>query len=599
MIQKFSSPYSGKFGPKRLGELRAQMTAADVNGFIIPRSDMHQGEEVTDHDNRLSWLSGFTGSAGFCAVLRRKAGIFVDGRYRIQVRSETHDSFTPVDWPETTLSDWLIEELGEGDLVAFDPWLHSYREISALEGQLAKSGISLHPSKNLIDLIWADQPDQPENPMIIHPLEFSGESYNSKRARLGKQIKDKNIDAAVLTTLDSVAWLTNTRGSDLIHMPVALATAILFSDGRVEIFTDPEKVTSQVKAHLGDETVVRPISLFESKIGALQGNVLLDPQTVPHAVWKKVDTREEGEVTFGDDPTVLPRACKNPIEIAGSKSAHIRDAVAMVRFFHWLDGMDIPTLSEIDIVKKLEGFRREGDMFQTISFETISGSGPNGAIVHYRVDDFSNRKLKADDLLLIDSGGQYRDGTTDITRTIAIGPVTSEQKQANTAVLKGMIAISEQRFPEGTTGAQLDPIARAPLWDEGLDYAHGTGHGVGSFLSVHEGPQRISKTSDQELHLGMILSNEPGFYKEGSYGIRIENLIYVVDTGQVSISGARIFAFETLTLVPFDRNLIDLDALNDMERAWLNVYHETVLQKIGKLVPADVENWLSKACLPI
>ncbi|MEM0977679.1 MAG: aminopeptidase P family protein [Pseudomonadota bacterium] len=599
MIQKFVSQFSGKEGPSRLSLLRAQMANEDVDAFLIPRSDAHQGEEVTDRDNRLSWLTGFTGSAGFCAVLRRTAGIFVDGRYRIQVKNETTSSFTPVDWPETQLSDWLLDELCDGDRVAFDPWLHTHQEIKRLRGQLKDAGIEMIPIDNLVDRIWTDQPTDPADPISIHPLEFSGENQINKRKRLSRTLRDTGIDAAVLTTLDSIAWLTNTRGSDLAHMPVAKSFAILYSDGSMQLFIDPQKVTKEVEANLGEDTRIKPPNLFERTVAALQGTVLIDPTLAPEAVWQALNRREDGEITLGADPTSLPKACKNPIELSGAIAAHIRDGAAMVRFLHWLDGQDATTLHEIDIVERLEDIRSENALFNTISFDTICGSGPNGAIIHYRVSKASNRQIRQDDILLVDSGAQYRDGTTDVTRTIAIGETTEDQRRANTAVLKGMIALSQQRFPEGVTGGQLDAIARAGVWNMGLDYAHGTGHGVGSFLSVHEGPQRISRTSNVPLEPGMILSNEPGYYQEGAFGIRIENLIYVVDSGKTSQSGARIYRFETLTLVPIDKALIEIDMLTDQERAWLNVYHQKVLNDVGSMVPADTRNWLALACAAI
>ncbi|MEO1563850.1 MAG: aminopeptidase P family protein [Pseudomonadota bacterium] len=596
MIQKFISPFDGKDGPARLGQLRAQMAQTDLDGFLVPRADAHQGEEVTARNNRLAWLTGFSGSAGFCAVLRREAGIFVDGRYRIQVKNETQSVFTPIDWPETKLADWLIEHLCEEDRVGFDPWLHTYGEIEKLRKALLSHDIELVETDNLIDRIWEDQPDDPDAPLTIQPLEFAGEKQGMKRTRLAEKLKTDGADAAVLTTLDSVAWLTNTRGQDLTHMPVAISFAILYSDGALQLFVDPAKVSDAIKDHLGSNTKIKPLNLFERTVAALDGTVLIDPKTVPYAVWSALQSREEGNIKLGDDPTIFPRACKNHIELSGAIAAHIRDGAAVVKFLHWLDGQTVTDLTEIDIVKQLEAFRAENEHFHSISFDTISGSGPNGAIIHYRVSEPSNRKLKLSDLLLIDSGAQYRDGTTDITRTIALGDTTEAQRLANTAVLKGMIALSQQRFPEGVSGGQLDAIARAGVWNLGLDYAHGTGHGVGSFLSVHEGPQRISKTSDVSLQPGMILSNEPGFYLEGEFGIRIENLIHVIDTQETSLTGDRILAFETLTLAPIDRALIEVDMLSDQERAWLNVYHQSVLSHIGPIVPAATQNWLKNAC---
>ena len=599
MIQQFTSPYSGETGPERLALLRAEMSKENVDAFIIPRSDAHQGEEVTARNSRLAWLTGFTGSAGFCVALADEAGIFVDGRYTIQVKLETDPVFTPVDWPQTKLPDWLVEKLTAGQTVAFDPWLHTHSEIAGLQKVLVDKDINLVPSANLVDRIWTDQPRSPKDKVEVYPSAYAGEAAASKLGRLGEGLSENNHDAAILTTLDAIAWLTNTRGSDLVHMPVYEAFGVLKANGTLALFVDPLKVDSTVKTHLGDSVEVLSLESFSGHLEGLDGTVLIDPKSAPYAVWEALNRREAGEIAFGDDPTDLPKACKNDVELAGATSAHLRDGAAMVRFMHWLSEQSPTALTEIDVVRALEGFRRENDLFVTISFDTICGSGPNGAIVHYRVSEESNRRLGADDILLVDSGGQYLDGTTDITRTMALGKTTKAQCQAFTSVLKGMIALSMQKFPEGIHGGQLDAIARAGVWDLGLDYGHGTGHGVGAYLSVHEGPQRISSRSDVALQPGMILSNEPGFYLEGEFGIRIENLVYVVDTGDLSLSGKRVFGFETLTWAPIDRKLIVAELLSDKERSWLNAYHQAVLDKIGPLVPSDVRDWLSVACAPI
>jgi len=599
MIQQFSSPYSGETGPERLALLRAEMSKEKLDAFIIPRSDAHQGEEVTARNSRLAWLTGFTGSAGFCVALSDEAGIFVDGRYTIQVKLETDPVFTPVDWPQTKLSDWLVQKLAAGQIVAFDPWLHTQSEIAALQKVLEDKDITLVPTSNLVDRIWADQPNSPSDPVVVYPTEYSGESLQSKLDRLAQTLSENKHDAAVLTTLDAIAWLTNTRGSDLVHMPVYEAFAVLGSNGGLALFVDPLKVNADAKTHFGDAIELHSFEGFEAYLEGLDGRVLIDPKSAPYAVWEALNRRETGEIAFGDDPTDLPKACKNDTELHGAQAAHLRDGAAMARFMHWLSQQTPETQTEIDVVRALEGFRRENERFATVSFDTICGAGPNGAIVHYRVSEESNRRVGADDILLVDSGGQYLDGTTDITRTMALGKTSKAQCQAFTSVLKGMIALSMQKFPEGIHGGQLDAIARAGVWDLGLDYGHGTGHGVGAYLSVHEGPQRISSRSDVPLQPGMILSNEPGFYLEGAFGIRIENLVYVVDTGEVSLSGKRIFGFETLTWAPIDRRLIDADLLTDKERSWLNAYHQAVLDKIGPLVSSDVRDWLSLVCAPI
>ncbi|MGR3662458.1 MAG: aminopeptidase P family protein [Paracoccaceae bacterium] len=594
MFQTFEVTSNPADGPSRLAALRQQIATARLDGFLVPRADAHQGEYVADCDARLGWLTGFTGSAGFCAVLAVVAGVFIDGRYRVQVRAQVDLAvFTPVNWPETQLGDWLKSALPEGGKVGFDPWLHTKSEIEKLEKALTGSGVVLVPGDNLVDRIWTDRPAPPNAKIVDYPVEFAGVSSVDKRHDIAKILQGAGQAAVVLTQPESIAWLLNIRGADLPRVPVALAFAILSEDGKVSLFTDPDKV-SELPAY--PDTSVLAWAAFSDALVALEGVVRVDRTTAPLAVSNLLDAAG-GQIAYASDPCLLAKACKNPVEIAGSRAAHLRDGAAMVDFLCWLDqAAPAGGLSEIDLVKKLEGFRRATNALQEISFETIAGSGPNGAIVHYRVSDDTDRVIVDGDLLLVDSGGQYLDGTTDITRTVPVGVPTTEQIACFTRVLQGMIAISRVRFPQGVTGGHLDSLARAPLWMAGQDYDHGTGHGVGAYLSVHEGPQRLSRISDVALQLGMILSNEPGYYREGAFGIRIENLIVVQKAGELAGADARdMLAFETLTYVPIDRRLIDVTMLAPGERVWIDAYHAEVMDKIGPRVTGDVLNWLKTA----
>jgi len=600
MFQDFAATSSPDQGPPRLAALRAEMARAGVDAFLVPRADAHQGEYVAACDARLSWLTGFTGSAGFAAILADRAGVFIDGRYRVQVRAQVADVYTPVHWPEVKLGDWLVEQLSEGAKVGFDPWLHTMREQAALLKQLGKAGIALVPVANLVDRVWSDRPAPPAAPAFAHPLELAGEAHADKRARLADGLRQAGQRAAVLTLPDSIAWLLNMRGADIPRIPVMQGFAILHDDARVSLFADPQK-TRDVQTHLGDQVTCLPPEGLADALAGLDGPVRLDPASCP--VWVAQQVQGAGiEIAKGDDPCILPKACKNDTELDGTRAAHLRDAAAMVEFLAWLDE-EAPKgeLTEIGVVTALEGFRRDTNALRDISFDTISGAGPNGAIVHYRVTEETNRKLKEGELYLVDSGGQYVDGTTDITRTIAVGTPPEDARAAFTRVLQGMIALSLAHWPKGLTGRDLDPLARAALWRAGQDYDHGTGHGVGSYLSVHEGPQRISRVSDVVLHPGMILSNEPGYYREGAFGIRIENLIVVQPAPDQDSAdpGRDMLAFETLTWVPIDRRLIRADWLGPEERAWLNAYHAEISDKLeGRLSPR-AENWLKQAILPV
>ncbi|KFE33771.1 aminopeptidase P family protein [Thioclava atlantica] len=599
MFQDFSVQSRPELGPPRLSALRGAIKAAGLDGFIVPRADAHQGEYVAPCDARLGWLTGFTGSAGFCIALPEIAGVFVDGRYRVQVRAEVDPgAFTPVNWPETKPADWLRTQAQPGARIGFDPWLHTKSEIAKIREGLDGSGIALVESANLIDRVWEDRPAPPAAPARIHPPEFAGESAEEKRARLAEDLRKQGAAAAVLTLPDSICWLLNIRGSDLPRNPILQAFAVLFEDASVKLFAAEAKFDATLRAHLGSEVSILPPEGFGAALEAIEGPVLVDPDSAPLAVSLRLADHDT-KVLEARDPCILPKARKNPAEIAGMEAAHLRDASAMVEFLSWLDA-EAPKgrLSEIDVVTALEGFRRETNALLDISFDTICGAGPDGAIVHYRVNEATNRPVKPGELLLVDSGGQYVDGTTDITRTVAVGDVPDEARRPFTRVLQGMIAISRARFPRGLAGRDLDALARAPLWAEGWDYDHGTGHGVGAALCVHEGPARISRISEIALEPGMILSNEPGYYREGAFGIRIENLI-LTQAAETKGDGRDQLAFATLTWVPIDRRLIDPDLLGPDERDWLDAYHAEVLRRVAPLVGEGAKRWLETACAPI
>ena len=601
LFQSFKASTKPSDGPTRLADLRKVLATEELDGFLIPRADAHQGENVPPRDERLAWLTGFTGSAGFCAAMRDQAGVFIDGRYTLQVRDQIDlEHFTPVAWPATDLGAWLIAALPKGGIVGFDPWLHGKDQIDKLVTTLKDSGIELRETDNLVDRIWVDQPAAPKGAIQPHGIEFSGEESTEKRARIAKTLRKAGQKSAVLTLPDSIAWLLNIRGSDIERTPVALAFAVLFDNGTVSVFTDPQKTSPVVLEHLGPDVSIHPPEDFGPMLDRLGSPVRVDKTTAP--LWVSNRLNKAGvEIAYGADPCALPKARKNATEIEGARRAHLRDGIAMAELLAWLDGLGPkPDLTEIDVVTKLEGLRARSNLLVDISFETICGTGPNGAINHYRVNEDSNRTVKTGDLLLVDSGGQYRDGTTDITRTIAIGTPTAEHRQCFTRVLKGMIAISLARWPTGLGGRDLDPLARRALWAAGQDFDHGTGHGVGSFLGVHEGPQRLSRQSTVPFETGMILSNEPGYYREGSFGIRIENLVVVKDAANLATSDAReMLEFETLSFTPIDRNLIDADMLTAQELSWINAYHSETYEKIAPNCEKNTQIWLEMACAPI
>ncbi|PYF07439.1 Xaa-Pro aminopeptidase [Rhodobacter viridis] len=599
MFQEFTTRSTRANGPARLALLRQVIAKAGLTGYLVPRADVHQGEYVAECDARLGWLTGFTGSAGFCVVLPDLAGVFIDGRYRVQVKSEVDlTAFTPVPWPEVKAGPWLLENLPEGGRIGFDPWLHTRKEVDDLRKALDGSGIELVETANLIDAVWTERPAPPMQPARVHPAQFAGEPSAEKRQRLGAGVVKQGAQAAVLTLPDSIAWLLNIRGADIPRNPVMQAFAVLHGNGHLTLFTEAAKLSPELRAHLGNEVTLRPVSAFDAALRSLKGPVLVDPASAPHQVGRELE--EAGTlVLWAEDPCILPKARKTAAEVAGMKAAHIRDGAALVEFLCWLEA-EAPkgNLTEIDVVERLENHRRATGQLLDISFDTICGAGPNGAIVHYRVTEATNRKVTPGELLLIDSGAQYPDGTTDITRTVAVGPVPEGAAEAFTRVLQGMIAISRARFPRGLAGRDLDALARIALWQAGMDYDHGTGHGVGAALCVHEGPARISRISDVPLAPGMILSNEPGHYREGQWGIRIENLILVTEAPKIG-DGRDHLCFETLTWVPIDRRLIVVDMLSQAEHSWIDSYHAGVLARIGPLVGPAARDWLTAACAPL
>lgn len=600
MFQSFEESARPEQGPPRLAALRELLARDGLGGFLIPRADAHQGEYVAPHDARLAWLTGFTGSAGFACVLPHIAGVFIDGRYRTQVKGQVDLAhFTPVPWPDISLAEWLRGQLPNGGIVGFDPWLHTAEEIAKIEEALSGTTITLRAVPNAVDRIWPDQPAPPAGAITPYPDDLAGESHHAKRARLAATLRSAGQSAAVITLADSIAWLLNIRGTDIPRNPVPHAFAILHDSGQLSLFTDPAKCDEALRAHLGAEVTLRPSEAFGPALRSLTGPVRVDRATAPVQVSQEL--QEAGVLhQWGQDPCILPKATKTSAEIAATTEAHLRDAAAMVEFLTWFDAQPAGSLTEIDVATALEGFRRATNALRDISFETIAGTGPNGAIMHYRVSTSSNARLEPGHLIVVDSGGQYIDGTTDITRTLPVGDVGETEKACFTRVLQGMIGISRLRFPKGLAGRDIDAIARAPLWAAGLDFNHGTGHGVGVYLCVHEGPQRISRVSEVPLQPGMILSNEPGYYREGAFGIRIENLIVVREAPALEGADERaMLSFDTLTWVPIDRRLILPAMLTAEDRAWLDSYHAACLEKIGSRLSDAAQLWLRDATAPL
>ncbi|WP_240002560.1 aminopeptidase P family protein [Oleisolibacter albus] len=589
----------------RLQALRAELYRRGLDGFVIPRADEHNGEYVPLRANRMAYLSGFTGSAGAIVVLRKKAAIFVDGRYTLQVQQEVDAGlFEYRNLIEEFHGDWAAEHMLAGQKLGFDPWLHTVGWVERMRNSLAKAGAELIAVEgNPVDAIWTDQPPAPLGLVVPQPDAFTGKSSADKRAELGAELARSRTAAAVLTQPDSIAWLLNIRGADVPCTPLPLSFAILHDSGALDWFVDRRKLAPGLERHLGNQVVLRAPDELPGALdalGAAKAKVRVDPATA--TVWVSDRLHEAGATLEREtDPCVMPKAAKNAVELEGSRAAHRRDGAALVRFLSWFD-REAPAggLDELTVVDRLLACRQQVQHFRGPSFETIAGSGPNGAIVHYRANEKSNRPVERDSLFLLDSGGQYLDGTTDITRTMAVGTPTAEMKRHFTLVLKGHIALATAVFPAGTTGSQLDLLARQFLWQAGLDYDHGTGHGVGSFLSVHEGPQRIAKIPNTvALQAGMILSNEPGYYKTGAYGIRVENLVVVQSATDIPGAERPMLRFETITLCPIDRRLVDTGLLTTAERDWLNSYHARVREALAPLLEAEERDWLDRATAPL
>ena len=589
---------------ERLGALRKALTDASVDGVIVPRADAHQSEYLPASAERVAWLTGFSGSAGTAVVLRNKAAVFTDGRYSLQIESQVDASlYQRFNIADKNVADWIGEELGKGEKFGVDPWLHTGQQLEVLREAVAKAGGSLVLlDSNPLDAIWADRPAEPVAPMLPHPMAYAGKCSEEKRAEIAEVLKDAGTDALLVTSAESIAWLLNVRGNDVSNTPLCLCFAILSADGTLALFIDDKKLGPDILAHLGNSISVHRQGDLGTALDRLAGDGLtirIDPASAP--VWAMERVRKaDGTMDLLADPIVPAKAVKNEIEMVGMRAAHHRDALAYARFLCWFSsrapqgGLDEMTLAE-----KLHGFRAEHDMFRGPSFDTISGAGPNGAIIHYRVTEESNRTLEPGEIYLVDSGAQYPDGTTDITRTLSTGSIGEEEKRCFTLVLKGMIALSRAVFPQGTTGGQIDALARRPLWEAGLDYDHGTGHGVGAYLGVHEGPQRISKSGGgATLKPGMIISNEPGYYRAGAFGIRIENLV-AVESRDVPGAERPMLGFETLTLAPIDCALIDLSLLDRGEIAWLNAYHERVREALTPDLDSETAAWLAKATVPL
>jgi len=604
MRQTFDESTDPSFGPRHVPLIRKAMAAHGLDGFLVPHEDEHQNEYLPAANDRLAWATGFTGSAGAAVILKDKAAVFVDGRYALQVRDQVDGgTFEIRDLIEGGVPAYLETALGKGQTVGYDPRLHSPEALDRLRAAAAKAGAALKPvDDNPLDAAWgAERPAQPKAPVSPHPLEYAGEASSAKRARVGAGLAEVGAEASVITSPASIAWLFNIRGGDVIRSPLPLSQAILNKDGTARLFLDPDKVSTDLPAWLGNEVTLESPDALPGAIADLKdAAVLLDP-AISSAWYFEALKTAGAQVVRGADPCALPRACKNAVEIEGTKRAHVRDGAALSRFLHWVATEAETSLpDEVEIVTKLEGFREATGALKDLSFDTIAGAASNGAIVHYRPILRLNKRVEKGSLLLVDSGAQYLDGTTDVTRTVAIGEPSAEMKQRFTLVLKGHLALARVRFPAGTTGSALDILARAALWAKGLDFDHGTGHGVGSYLGVHEGPARIAKMPNMvALRPGMILSNEPGYYKEGAYGIRIENLQVVTEPEMIEGGERPMLGFETLTMAPMDRRLVDKALLTAEEVGQFNAYQAEVLAKVGPLVPPDVRAWMEEACAPI
>lgn len=593
----------------RLKALREQLKSDRLDGFVVPICDEHMSEYVGDYAQRLGWLTGFGGSAGAAVVLSEEAAIFVDGRYTLQVREQVdgkHWQYVGV--PGSSIAGWLAEHAPAGARIGYDAWLHTKGWAEAAARALKDKGAELVAvDRNPVDQVWADQPAPSDAVLTVLEDQYTGQNSAEKRAAIADWLTAQRLDGAVISALDSVAWLFNIRGDDVSHTPVALSFAVIGQDGTADLYVEPEKMTDAVRAHLGNAVRVHPRSAFAPALEAMAGKrIAVDPERAVAAIFNRL-AKGGAQIVEVRDPTILPKAQKNLIEQAGHRAAQRRDGAALSRFLHWLSvEAHKGELTELSAAARLQAFRQDTGKLKDLSFDTISAAGPNGASPHYKVDEASNRRIDPNSIYLVDSGGQYLDGTTDVTRTIWVGPgqPTAEMKDRFTRVLKGHISLARATFPEGTRGAQLDTLARMHLWAAGVDYAHGTGHGVGSFLAVHEGPQRIGKSAggqagtEEVLLPGMLLSNEPGYYKTGEYGIRIENLILVEERDIPGAEG-RYFGFETLTFAPIDRNLVDFAMLDGDERAWWDSYHAQVLDIVGPQLEGDALAWVREACAAV
>ncbi len=603
MFQTYDVRGGADQGRKAIPLIRAQLEQLGLDGLFVPHEDEWQNEYLPDCAERLAWATGFTGSAGAAIILRDKAYLFSDGRYTQQALTQTApELFEQRDLVDQGPAVWLKAEAPSGAKIGYDPRLVPPDALARLKESASQAGVELVAvGVNPIDQAWQDRPAEPRAEIVPHPETFSGESSASKRSRIGEKLSGDGIEASVLTSPAALAWLFNIRGTDVTRTPLALGSAILNKDGTAQLFVKPEKVTPELRGFLGNEVSISAEPDFVEALKQTSGKrILVDPSLSSAHVFDALHAAG-AQIVRGQDPTIMPRALKNAVEIAGTKRAHARDGVALANFLHWFD-VEAPKgqLTEIDICKAIEGFRMATGALQDLSFDSISGAGPNGAFPHYRVTVESNRKVDQDNLFLLDSGGQYLDGTTDVTRTVAVGTPSAEMQDRFTRVLKGHIALSRVRFPKGTTGSALDALARMSLWEGGFDYDHGTGHGVGSYLGVHEGPHRIAKVPNHvALEPGMIVSNEPGFYKIDGYGIRTENLQFVTPATPIEGGERPMLGFETLTLAPIDRRLIVVEMLTEAERAWLNSYHAKVLAEIGPRVEADVGAWLEAATAPL
>ena len=600
-FQTFDDP-SHRKGPERVAALRAAMREARIDGYLVPRADEHQSEYVPANAERLAWLTGFSGSAGMAVILADRAALFVDGRYTLQAPEQVDTGvFTIVSTVGKTPESWLGETLTAGQVLGYDPWLHTPDGVARLEKAAAKAGAALRPVEgNCVDANWAGRPRQPAGRVVAHPIEHAGETVEAKLGRIREKLGEAKVAALVISDPHNLAWAFNLRGEDVAHTPLALGYAIVPVQGRPSLFLASSDIDAGARTALQPLADLRPRAAFEDALdglGRAGDRVRLDAATAASAL-KTLIEAAGGTADIGPDPITAMKAVKNAAEIAGSRAAHHRDGVAVTRFLAWLAREGRNDLSEIAAVEALEDFREQSGLLREVSFPTISGSGPNGAIVHYRVTRATDRAVQDGELFLIDSGAQYADGTTDITRTVAVGTPSEEMRARFTRVLQGHIAIATALFPKGTTGAQIDAFARRPLWEAGLDFDHGTGHGVGAFLSVHEGPQRIAKTGTVALEPGMILSNEPGYYRAGAYGIRIENLVLVEER---TIPGGErpMLGFETLTLAPLDRSLILSELMSAAEIAWLDAYHARVREALSPDLDPETRGWLEVVTRPL